>query len=295
MANTIALVSKFLALIAEIYKLESKTADLDAQTQPVDFGGANEVKVMKLTTVGLGNYSRILGYPAGDITVEWVTMALAAERGRAFTLDRMDNEESLGLALGNLIRVWMRDHVAPEIDAYRFAKWATGAGLIVGTPATITDAAGAIAAFDEAVFQMDEAEVPEEGRILYGSTSYLRYLRAGITRTLGNDNSADRRLKALDDISLRSVPQNRFKTAIVLNPGNTTDAGGYSPAAGAKDINFMMLHPNAVLPVVKLDQVKYFSPDVNQLSDGHLWQYRLYHDAFVMENHEDGIYLHRKA
>ena len=95
-------------------------------TRPVQFAGANEVQVLKLTTVGLGNYDRSSGYKAGDITAKWETMQLTCERGRAFSLDRMDNEETLGLVLGNLIREWMRVHVAPELDAYRFAAYSPG-------------------------------------------------------------------------------------------------------------------------------------------------------------------------
>jgi hypothetical protein len=72
------------------------------------------------------------GYPAGDITAKWETMQLAAERGRAFSLDRMDNEETLGLVLGNLIREWMRVHVAPELDAYRFRGLRHGRGQLRG-------------------------------------------------------------------------------------------------------------------------------------------------------------------
>ncbi len=97
MAQQIDLVARFLALIDAVYKVESLTARLDTLTRDVPFSGANEVKVMKLSTVGLGTYSRAAGYPAGDITATWETMQLTAERGRAYSLDRMDNEETLGL------------------------------------------------------------------------------------------------------------------------------------------------------------------------------------------------------
>ena len=295
MTNTIDLVTRFLSILAEVYKLESKTAGMDAITQGIDFVNAATVKVMKMTTVGLGNYSRTGGYPAGDITAEWVAMTLAAERGRAFSLDRMDNEESLGLVLGSLIRAWMREHVAPEIDAYRFAKYATGAGLVVAAGATL--ASGTILpAIDAAALAMDEAEVPEEGRKLYISMTCRDLLRGAVTRILANESSVDRRVRMLDSMEIVAVPQARFYTAITLNDGSASDAGGYvKNVATGKDINFMIVHPTAVLQPIKLNQVKYFSPDVNQLSDGHLWQYRLYHDAFVIENHENGVYLHHKA
>lgn len=296
MANTVSLVSTFLALIDEVYKIESKTAPLDALTQAPAFLNANEVKVMKLSMVGLGTYSRTTGYPAGDITAAWETMTLAAERGRAFTLDRMDNEEMLGLVLGNLIRSWMREHVAPEIDAYRFAKYAAGAGNVVAAGATLSTAAEVLAAYDAASLALDEDEVPAEGRKLYISSTCGQLLEAAITRMLANESGADRRLRSLDGVEIVKVPQARFYTAVTLNAGAASDAGGFiKNVATGKDVNFMLLHPSAVLQPIKLNQVKYFSPDVNQTSDGHLWQYRLYHDAFVYENRVNGIYLHHKA
>ena len=294
MANSVSLVTKFLEILAEIYKLESKTAQLDALTQSIDFVGANTVKVMKMTTVGLGTYSRTGGYPAGDITAVWEALTLAAERGRAFSLDRMDNEESLGLILGNLIRAWMRDHVAPELDAYRFAEYASASGI--STVAGATLASGTVlAALDLARETMNDNEVPEEGRKLFISAEVLAYVEAAITRSLANETSVERRVRVmLDGMEINMVPSARFYTAITLDAGATTGAGGYAQGAG-KEINFMILHPTAVLQPIKLNQVKYFSPEVNQLSDGHLWQYRLYHDAFVQPNHELGVYLHKKA
>lgn len=295
MANSISLVSVFLDVIDAVYKLESKTAILDALTQAPAYLNANEVKVMKLSTVGLGNYSRVTGYPAGDITATWETMQLAAERGRAFTLDRMDNEESLGLVLGNLIREWMRVHVAPELDAYRFAKYAAGAGN-VATPATLSNAAAVLAAIDAANLALSEDEVPEEGRKLFITPTLYELLKGALTRTWNNEPTINRAVKFLESTEVLPVPQARFYTAITLNAGSASDAGGFiKNASTGKDINFMILHPSAVLQPVKLNQVKYFSPEVNQTSDGHLWQYRLYHDSFVYENKVNGIYLHNKA
>ena len=297
MANSISLVSKFLALIDAVYKRMSVTAQLDALTQSPDYLNANEVKVMKLSMVGLGNYSRTTGYPAGDITATWETMQLAAERGRAFTLDRMDNEESLGLVLGNLISEWMRVYVAPELDAYRFAEYAAAAiaASNAATPATLSTAANLLAAIDAANLAMSEDEVPEEGRKLFITFTLYELLKGAVTRQFGNENRVDRAIKTLENTEIIPVPQSRFYTIIDLNAGATSSAGGYAKNASGKDINFLLLHPSAVLQPVKLNQVKYFSPDVNQISDGHLWQYRLYHDAFVYENKVNGVYVHNKA
>jgi len=63
MANSIALASKFQPILDEIYKNASLTASMDAQTKPVDFGGAAAVNVFKTSVVGMGTYSRATGYP----------------------------------------------------------------------------------------------------------------------------------------------------------------------------------------------------------------------------------------
>lgn len=296
MSNTVNLVSKFLEIIDRTYKEESKTARLDPLIQDIPFTAANAVKVMKLSAIGLGNYSRTTGYPAGDLSATWETMTLATERGRAFSLDRMDNEEMLGLVLGNLIREWMRNYVAPEVDAYRFAKYyAATNGNNRATPANLTTASDVLAAIDAGHDALDVDEVPADGRKLFISTTCYRLLTQALTRTWGNEGTVDRGIQVLDRAEVIPVPPSRFWEAVTLNAGATSNAGGFTNSGSTYGINFLLMHPSAVLQPIKLNQVKYFSPDVNQTSDGHLWQYRLYHDAFVYDNKVNGIYGHAKA
>ena len=287
MANSIALVTKFLAILDELYKKESLTARLDAPTKPVEFGGAAAVNVLKLSTVGLGTYSRATGYPAGDVTAAWETLTLAASRGRALSVDRMDDEETLGMAFGKLAGEFMRVNVAPEVDAYRFSKYASWSGISSPSEAALTDAAGVIAALRVATNAMDEDEVPEEGRLLYITPTLLGYVQ---------DQDTTKSKEVLSHFSeIIKVPQSRFYKGITLNSGSSASAGGFTKTSSTgRDINFMALHPTAVLQAVKHDNMKYFGPDVNQTADAHLLQYRLYHDAFVYENHVDGVYAHIK-
>jgi len=295
MANSIALANKFLPVLDEIYKSASLTAAMDALTKPVEFGAANEVKVFKTSMVGLGTYSRATGYPAGDVTGAWETMTLAQSRGRAFSIDRMDNEETLGEAFGTLVGEFIRTQVVPEVDAYRFAKYAGTSGISTVSEAALTTAAGVLAAFDVAMTQMDGDEVPSEGRILYISSALYSLLKASVSRSLGNENSADRRLTALDGVKVVPVPQTRFYTQVTLDAGGSSSAGGFSKTSSTgRDINFMLVHPTAVVQPTKLSLPKIFSPDENQTADAWLFQFRLYHDAFVYENKVDGVYLHKK-
>lgn len=297
MANSIALASKFQGILDEIYKGASLTASMDAQTKPVDFGGASAVNVFKTSMVGMGTYSRATGYPSGDVTGTWETMTLAASRGRAFSIDRMDDEETLGQAFGTLAGEFVRTAVVPEVDAYRFSKYASWSGISeVGTPAALDTAAKVLAAFDVAMGQLDSDEVPPEGRKLYISTTCYNLLKGSLTRSLANETSADRRVLTLDNVQVIPVPQTRFYKGITLNAGSTASAGGFTKTSSTgRDINFLLIHPSAVLQVTKLANLKVFTPEENQTADAWLFQYRLYHDAFVYDNKVDGIYSHIAA
>ena len=293
MANTIALAEKFLPILDEIYKRESLTARLDAKTKPVEFGGANEIKIFKTSVVGLGDYSRATGYPAGDVTASWETIALTQERGRAFAIDRMDDEETLGMAFGKLAGEFIRTQVVPEVDAYRFSKWASTANVSTTNAAALANAAATLAAIDVASGTLDDAEVPQEGRLLFIAQPQYRQLTAAVTRSLENQSTYDRRLRQLDEMTIIPVPQGRFYTAITTNAGALSNQGGYSKAAGATNLNFILMHPTAVEQATKLANLKIFSPEENQLTDSWLFQYRLYHDAWVYDNKVSGVYIHK--
>jgi hypothetical protein len=237
--------------------------------------------------VGLGTYSRATGYPSGDVTAVWETLTLAASRGRALAIDRMDSEETLGQAFGLLAGEFMRVYVAPEIDAYRFSKFASWSGISSPSEAALSDAAGVVAALRVATNTMDENEVPEEGRLLYITPTLMGYVE-------DQDTTKSKEVLARFSKVIR-VPQTRFYKGVTLDAGGSSSAGGYTKTSSTgRDINFMVLHPTAVLQAVKHENMKYFDPDTNQTADAHLLQYRIYHDAFVYDNHAKGVYAHIK-
>lgn len=295
MTQSIALAQKFQPILDEIYKASSLTARMDAKTKPVNFAGANVVQVFKTDPIGLGKYDRVSGYPAGQVVGSWETLTLATERGRSFVIDRMDDEETLGMAFGTLAGEFIRTKVVPEVDAYRFSKYASTASINAATPATL-DANSIVAALDAAKLELDKDEVPSEGRLLYISDTCLNYLEGKVSRFLGNETAVDKRVTKYSGMEVIMVPQTRFYKGITLDDGATVDAGGYSKTVSTgKDINFMIIHPTAVLQVAKHDSLKVFTPEQNQTTDGWLMQYRIYHDAFVYANKLNGIYLHCKA
>ncbi len=290
MANSIDYAKKFVPIIDGIYKAASVTQGMDAATK-ADFTGVNEVKVLKVSTTGLGDYSRANGYPKGDVTAAWETLTLTEERGKEISVDRMDDEETLGLTFGTVTGDFMRLHVIPELDAYRFAKYASAPGISTIAPAVLTKDT-IIAAIDEAVRQLNADEVPLEGRRLYINSDLQPILNSALNRQWGSDGIVNTVLSGYNNMPIVFVPPTRFYTAITLNAG--TDNWGYVKGEGAADINFMITYPPAILQVTKFALPKIFDPDTNQDKDAWKFQFRLYHDAFVYENKVKGIYVHKK-
>lgn len=296
MPNSIALAQKYLPMLDEVYKVNSRTAILDA-TQ-IDFSNGNTVKVFKTSMDGLGNYSRNNGFVDGSVTGTWESLALTKDRGRSFMIDRMDNEETLDLAFGTLAGEFIRTQVAPEVDAYTFAKIAGTASILTGTAADVTvgttDVPGLVDAADMA---MNEAEVPTEGRILFISETAYAGLKAKITRQVMNrDGVVNDGVEMYNNMRVIRVPQTRFYTAITLKDGTTSGqtGGGYvGTASTGYKINFLVVHPSALTKVVKHVLPRIFSPDENQKADAWKFDYRIYHDTFVYDNKVHGIYLHR--
>ena len=127
MANTINLVTKFQPLLDEVYKNAALTGDLE--NSAVKFDGSKTVKVLKLTVPPLGSYTRNTGYTAGDVTADWEPFTLTQDRGTEFSVDAMDDEETLNMTFGNASSEFIRRSVVPQVDAYRFAAMAGAEGI----------------------------------------------------------------------------------------------------------------------------------------------------------------------
>ena len=286
MANNIALFKKYIDLIDEVYKNASATSKLDGDTTLVQAGAnANEIVIPKLDMDGLADYDRNGGYKDGSVNLTNETVKFNYDRGRRFAVDAMDNEETAGIAFGKLSSEFIRTKVVPEMDAFRFATYAGKAGISTAT-GTLADGEAVMAALAAAVSKMDEDEVPQENRHLFITPTHLNAVEA-----LDTYKSREL-LKGF--ASITKVPQSRFSTAIELKSGDTgEEVGGFTKAGS--DINFMIIHKDALLQYPKHTVNKIITPEANQTSDGYLFFYRAYGLAEVYENKVAGIYCHSKA
>lgn len=291
-SNNIALAQRYDRFLDEIYTTESRTAILDTVSERVQFTGANTVNLFTLSTVGMGNYDRNAGFVPGDVNGSWQPYVLETDRGRSYMVDVLDNDESLGMAFGGLLGTVERQHIIPEVDAYRFAQYASGADASQVVTGTISSGAAAVAAIDAATVALDNSEVPYENRILFVNPAFYGLIKAGITRFVENrDRNIDYNVNMYNDMRVITVPQVRFNTAITLNaPTASNAAGGYT--ASGDDINFMIVHPSAIMQVMKHYVPRIFSPEVNQEADAWKLNMRYAHGAWVLSQKTNGIYVH---
>lgn len=289
MANTILTFKKYIDQLDDVYKLASKTAVLETPPALITQGAnAGEFVIPKLDMDGLGDYSRNDGYVSGGVDLKNETVKCDFDRGRRFTVDAMDNEETAGVAFGRLASEFIRTKVTPELDAYRFAKYALKAGA--KKAAALADGAAVMQAITEAIGVLDDAEVPEEGRFLFLTPAHFNALHS-------LDTTKSRELLATFESRIIKVPQARFYTAIdqLNGKGSGEEQGGYKKNAGAKDVNFMIIHKSALIQFSKHVVVSIFRPEENQLADGWAFNYRSYGIADVYENKKNGIYVHTAA
>lgn len=286
MANSIVLAQKYLPLIDEVYKQESKTGDLESSA--VIFDGAQTVKIFKMSLSGLKNYSRNSGFKQGDVNGSWESWTLANDRGISFQVDVMDNEETLDLAFGRLASTFVKTKEVPEVDMYRFAKLASATGVTKVSAELTTD--NILDAIITAEGELSENEVPEEGRILYITPTGFNKLKqvAGTRVVPANGSEVNYNFPTFDGMKIVPVPQSRFVTATQYNASTEE----IEKASGAANINFMIVHPSAVEATTKRAKLRVFDPDTNQQADAYKFDYRLYHDLFVYENKAAGIYVH---
>ena len=291
-ANSIGLASTYLPILDEIYKVESKSAILDTAQERVRWSDEyRSFYLFETDMVGLGDYSRNDGFVRGDGTSGWRAYVPQWDRGRQFLVDVADNMETLNLAFGTLGGEFMRTKVVPETDAVRFATYCAGASSAHQDTESLSTSAQVIASLDDATEALDESEVPYEGRILFVNPGIYKLLKGGITRyTMNGERGIDYNVEMYNDMRVITVPSARFNTEITLaHPTAHDGAGGYT--ATGSTINYMVVHPSAIMQAVKLANPRIFSPEVVQQANAWQYDFRQYHGAWVKHQKADGIYV----
>lgn len=297
MANSIQKITKYLhEQLDELFVNESVTGILEVARPggyKLNFINAKTVLIPDMQLDALNDYSRANGYAAGDIDITFTPHTLQMDRGRQFSVDEMDDEESGGLVVINAMKTFERTQAIPEVDAYRLSKIASKA-TIAGTKAETIAANQVLAKFAEIEKYFEDNEVPTDRVIYFISTEISRLIKTTneLSRLLDvtevENGDIKLKVKTFNGNPIIVVPPTRFKTAY-------TFGDGFEPTAAATDINILAVYDAISIPIQKHKSVRVFSPEDVQDKDGWKFNYRIYHDIFVPKNKAVGIYLSHKA
>lgn len=282
-----AQITKFTTKLDKVVEQATVTNDLNINGDLLgEVNRAGEIKVPKMEMQGLADYDRENGFTKGDVSLEWETRKLEYDRGREFSVDYLDDEESGLITSAQLMGEFARTKVVPEVDAIRFARLAQAAGTKVNAAITTPDEAlEAVLAAEE---HMESLGIELTDCILYLTAHVKSLLRkAQSWRITQGEGAADTRIDTFDGMKMVTAPNSRFYTKITLA---STGEGGYAKAADGDAINFMVVSKSAAQAIQKHEKLRHFDPDTNQEKDAHKWQYRLHHDLIVLENAADLIY-----
>ena len=285
MANTIEYAKIFQKELDKQVLEGSTSGWMEENASQVIYNGGNEIKLPKMSLQGLGSYSRDDGYAGGAITYAYETFTLTQDRGRRFRIDAIDVDESgFGLAAANVAAEFQRTKVIPEIDAYRYSKLAAAAGIKeTYTPdkstvmSTLLDQLGQVRDItgDEGDVVIIMSRPVYDKLMLSGEISYA------VETSNFKQGDMELAVKSINGVPVIPVPSARMKSEYTFKADGE---GGFAPAAGAKDINWVICPKSAPIAVSKTDNVKIITPEANQFADAWDIDYRKYHDLFIPDN-----------
>ena len=285
----------FEPILAQKYEKELCSDALTKSNSQVKFINAQTIKLPRITVSGYKDHTRTPGFNSGSLSNDWEPKKLEHDRDIEFFVDPMDiDETNLTLSVANIQNTFETEQAIPEKDSHRYSKMhteLTAFGVRIDT--TVIDAAVFLDAFDTEMAYMDEAGVPEEGRILYVTPTMRKIVKnaEGLQRVMSvtTPSTVNRKVHNLDDVTIKMVPASRMKTKY-----NFTD--GCVAAADAKQINWILLHTSCVVCRDKYSYIKLFTPGTDsRTADGYLYQNRNYGDLFLLEKKVPGCAMNVEA
>jgi hypothetical protein len=254
-----------------------------------------QLKIPKLSVSGYKDHTRgTLGFNTGTYSNDYEIKTLDHDRDIEFVIDPMDvDETNLVVTIANIQKRFETTQAIPEADCYTFSKVYSEAkrvGATVKTDAITT--ANVLSDFDVNLEAMSEAGVPLDRVVLYCTPAYKKLLKnaEGIQRTLEvtAPGSIDRRVRSMDDINkIVEVPSARLKTLFDFTNGCT-------PAATAKQIDYILIDPEAQVSRNKYSYIKVFTPGTDsRTADNYLYQNRKFNGTFAIDELlKDGCIIH---
>lgn len=278
-------VTQFHTRIIEMYGHELISDALYHTNEDIKIIGAKDIKIPRLTVSGYKDHTRgSLGFSAGNYSNDFETKSLDHDRSIEFVVDPMDVDETNQIvSIANIQSRFEKRQAIPELDCYTFSKLYTEAVRVgAAIKNTAITPANILADFDDNCEAFENEGVPLSRCILYCTAAYRKALKnaEGIQRTLevSSAKGIDRRVHTLDDLGeIKTVPLERFKTAYDFTEGYQADATG-------KQINYILVDPEAQVSRVKYAYINTYTPGHDsRTADNYLYQNRRYNGTFALD------------
>ncbi len=301
--NTIQAAAVFQKKLDEHAVHGQLTGWMDANSGQVIYDGGKDIKIPRASIKGLANYDKDKGHTRGAISLDYETMTMTQDRGRKFLLDPVDiNESNFVVNATNLMTLFQKDYVIPEIDAYRIAECAKAiiaANVTTNIKYSYTPAEGTILReIKKGIKAIRKSGFAGE-LIIHANADVMleleMYLAGKMSSATITKNGIDIIVPAIDGVPIIETPDDRMYTAIDIKDAvNPSDEGGYAKAVGAKNINFIILPKSAPIAVSKQDIMRIFTPQNYQNANAWSMDYRRYHDLWIAESKAKISYINIK-
>lgn len=280
---------------------QSVTGWMESNAGQVKYSGGRKIKIPKIAMDGLGNYDKDNGFTGGSVTFEYEEREMKYDRGRSFSVDSMDVDETgFILTAGTIMDTFQREHVVPEIDAIRLSKLAKIAidnkQVKYSYTASKKDA---LETLKDAITLMRENGFSGQ-LVIHCTYDFKNQLEKGMTGQLSpatlSLGGIDTQIPAVDGCPLIATDGNRMYTDYELMDGKKSgqEKGGFKKASKALSMNFMIVAHEVPIAISKTDKLRVFDPNTNQKADAWKADYRKYHDVWVLDNKVKGIYINVK-
>lgn len=290
--------------IDEELSCSSGTQWMTADDSRIRWNGGGDVDVATLSTTGLGDYDKTRtdggAYPAGAVTAQWTPHTLAMDRGVKFALDRVAPEEAAFAASAeNVVRAFARSQLSREQDAYRIHKLYAAVresddykNTHVKTYSPASD--NIIEKLCELVQTLENdseqaggfvAMVAADLKNAFLQASADDYNSVSFEQKVEINGIPYEHVMMLNDLPCIFVPSGRMNTAIHARSGRDGESeGGIVADAGAKRIYAVVCAWDTPMAIARIDSLKQFGPDENQLFDGTAIQARYFYDLLVPQD-----------
>ena len=243
----------------------SATEWMAATSGQVRYGEGKEVEIATLNTTGLGDYdsSKTDGtaYPAGAVTSKWTAHTLAKEQD-TYRINRLYALAKKDLAHSSTHVLTFNGENENFVDK------------LCNLVQTLEDDSERTGGFVAMIASNMKNQILQSAADNYNNITFEQQVEInGVTYS---------HVMMINELPCIFVPSSRMKTLIAIQSGrdDQTD-GGILAGETSKDIYAMVVACDAPIAISKIDSLKQFGPEENQLFDGTAIQARYLYDLVV--------------